>query len=304
LLQERDAQGASPLKLPALLQRLQGAGPGGPECGGGGGGGGGGSPCPLTGLSLSEVAALKAMSPEKVAAHFQGLVRRLGDSLAQVTDPGAAPHTRAAAESEMNEVLWEAGCMCFEHAVLQPTNMQRLLAASVDDGGGGGGGAEEAAEARRWAEITASLELTPGQRAALQPLREAFAERIVRVVAERRGVLRRLQQAPPPPDTLRALQGTTAAWLALHEASAELSVSLEEEHAACMEFVSKAFGGVLTPLQKAKALVASSPAFPDVFSIAAAALEESKRLGEGDPPAAEVAEVGGPRTAPPAGVPA
>ena len=46
-----------------------------------------------------------------------------------------------------------------------------------------------------------------------------------------------------------------------------------------MEFVAKGFGGILTPLQKAKAIVACSPAFPDIYSIATAALEEERQLG-------------------------
>ncbi|KAG7668652.1 hypothetical protein KSW81_005411 [Nannochloris sp. 'desiccata'] len=50
-----------------------------------------------------------------------------------------------------------------------------------------------------------------------------------------------------------------------------------EEHLACMELVAKCFGGVLTPLQKAKAIVDSYPAFPDVLAIATAAAVELQR---------------------------
>jgi hypothetical protein len=41
-----------------------------------------------------------------------------------------------------------------------------------------------------------------------------------------------------------------------------------------MEFVARSFGGVLSPLQRARALVLSHPQFPDMAAVAAAALNE------------------------------
>jgi hypothetical protein len=210
-------QQSSPAKLhlPVLLGKLQASSPALPE--------GRAVACPLTGLSLSEVAAVKSSEPHIFIDRFRDIVARLRDALPQLTDPSSSDHTRATAEAEMDEALWEAGCMSFEHAVLKPQNMQWMLAASVDDGTGG--------EGERWARITAALELAPQQRRQLQPLRDVFVGRIARVVRERRAALRRLQ-AVRPPDSLSALQGVTAQYLELHEASTELATNLQVSAAA------------------------------------------------------------------------
>jgi hypothetical protein len=216
--------------MQSILHRLQASAPPGR---GDPGAGRSGEACLLTGLSLPEVAALKATSPELLAARFKALVDPLRAALKEVTDPAAAAPARAAAERAMQDLLFQAGCMCFEHSVHNPTAVQRLLAASLDegDGGGGGGGWEDsgaaaAAVAARYAGITAELGLSPGQRAALQPLRGAYLERMGRVVGERRAVLARLQ-AVVPPATLRALRHVTTQWLDLHEASTDLAASLQ-----------------------------------------------------------------------------
>ncbi len=76
---------------------------------------------------------------------------------------------------------------------------------------------------------------------------------------------------------LDAMHTATTYWITIHEKSQALKANLMEEHLACMELVAKCFGEVLTPLQKAKAIVASYPAFPDVFAIATAAAAELQR---------------------------
>ena len=70
-----------------------------------------------------------------------------------------------------------------------------------------------------------------------------------------------------------------------------------------MEFVAKAFGGVLTPLQKAKALVLSFPQFPDVFAIATAAGDEARGPEEASVVAAAAAAAAGQDSCPLSGCP-
>lgn len=67
---EAEAQGDHRVSLPAVLQRLRGPGPSAAQlCKEESG-------CPLTGLSQSEVAAVKAMAPEVFMEHFKGIVHR------------------------------------------------------------------------------------------------------------------------------------------------------------------------------------------------------------------------------------
>ena len=230
--------------------------------------------CPLESMSQSEIAVLQKKPPAEVKRFYEGLVFKLRDALQEVTDARSAGRPLETAETAMKEVLWQAGCMCFETAVTHPQAMQKLLAASVEDGTA----APDAADhARAWEEITRSLELTVDQRRRLQPIREVFVQRISRVKTRRAAALQGLQGvgAPAPTDgSLRALQAATAQWVRLNETSQDLAASQQEEHVACMELVAKAFGGVLTPLQKAKAIVAAYDAykqFPDAFAIATAA---------------------------------
>ena len=246
--------------------------------------------CPLTNLSLSEVMAIKSAGHEVVEARYKSLAYRLRDALSQIEDARASEHTVSTARESMMSALWDCGCLCFEHAVLKPTSMQKLLAASV------GEEEEDDAVSEKWRGITKSLGLTAEQRERLQPLRDVFLSRTERIAETRGKLLKDVQKyavsaagAPDNDDdalnnggaiaidsgaSLRQLQGATNNWLSLHAASQDLEINLQEEHIACMEFVAKAFGGVLTPLQKAKSIVASYPAFPDMCAIATAALSE------------------------------
>lgn len=249
--------------------------------------------CPMTTLSRSEVLTFRQVGVDIVQSRYRKMATTLADALSELNDPRAAPHTKSTAETTMMDALWECGCMCFENAVLKPTAMQNLLAVSV-----GEEYVDGKTPATKWAEITRSLELTPDQRDRLQPLKEVFVQRAKRIGSKRREVLATLQgQMPAQPAeegvmSLKVLSATTSNWLALHEATAELEANMQEEHIACMEFVAKVFGGVLTPLQKAKAIVASHPAFPDVFAIAVAAGDERNLLDNG-PEAAASAGQGG-----------
>ena len=220
--------------------------------------------CPLTGLSTAEVAKIKCSDAKAVVAAWQTLVPRLEDALTQLA---AARDDRARDEADeaLHEALKEARMYCFEHAVYKPHNIQQLLAANL------GVGKDGVADPDHWAYVTSELGLSAEQRAALAPMRELFLRRIARVMAERRAALGALAAASPQ-DSLRALQASTANWLAVNHATGELSANLQQEHLVCMEFVSRAFGGVLTPVQKAVAIVRGYPYFPDMYAIATAAV--------------------------------
>lgn len=251
-------------------------------------------PCPMENFSRADVLAFKHMGNDVVQSRYKRVATTLTDALSELDDPRAGPHTKATAQTTMMETLWECGAMCFEYAVLKPTAMQNLLAVSV-----GEDSIDERTPAAKWVEITRKLELTSEQSDRLQPLREVFVQRAKRIGSRRKEILAVLQGQKPAQsaeDGLASLKVSSAAtlnWLALHELTTELEASMQEEHVACMEFVAKAFGGVLTPLQKAKAVVASYPAFPDVFAIAVAAGEERNLLGNGQEAAASAAEQGG-----------
>ena len=65
-----------------------------------------------------------------------------------------------------------------------------------------------------------------------------------------------------------------AAWptppLQVNECTAELKANLQEEHLAGMEFIGTVFKTILSPLQKARAIVQSYPFYPDVYQVGAA----------------------------------
>jgi hypothetical protein len=244
--------------------------------------------CPLANATVAEMIAAKATTNEVVQFRYKAYAERLVDYLKEIEDPRASSHTKETAEESMMAVLWEAGAMCFESAVLKPTVLQKLLVVSVVDENT----SDDVIKVSKWAEITRKLNLSDAQRQKMQPLREVFLQRAARIAAERKKLLTGLQTATAAATTtettttttttgsesLHSLQDVTTSWLALHEKSQALEANLMEEHLACMELVAKCFGGVLTPLQKAKAIVASYPAFPDVFAIATAAAVEHNAL--------------------------
>ena len=228
--------------------------------------------CPMNNLNRSEILRLKAIGDDELQARYLELSTALNDSITELNDPRSSEHTKDSARSSMLTTLIECGCLCFEYAVLKPTAMQNLLAVSVGDEL-----SDEQSSSEKWMEITRSLELTDEQADRLQPLRDVYVQRAKRIGARRRQVLASLQAHVPKSagddgvEDLKVLNTATMGWLEVHSATAELEASLQEEHVASMEFVAKTFGGVLTPIQKAKAIVASAPAFPDVFAIAVAA---------------------------------
>lgn len=58
----------------------------------------------------------------------------------------------------------------------------------------------------------------------------------------------------------------------VNECTAELKANLQEEHLAGMEFIGTVFKTILSPLQKARAIVQSYPFYPDVYQVGAVAV--------------------------------
>ncbi len=84
------------------------------------------------------------------------------------------------------------------------------------------------------------------------------------------------------PTTAQLLHGThplpthrtppTAPLVQVNECTAELKANLQEEHLAGMEFIGTVFKTILSPLQKARAIVQSYPFYPDVYQVGAVAV--------------------------------
>lgn len=62
-------------------------------------------------------------------------------------------------------------------AVLHPTNMQKLIASTLDDGRSG----VSAEDRSRWASVTASLQLSADQKSQILSLRQIFLRRMSKV---------------------------------------------------------------------------------------------------------------------------
>lgn len=157
------------------------------------------------------------------------------------------------------------GQLCMNTAVLHPTNMQRLIAATLDEGRSGA----SAADRQRWGNVAASLQLSDSQRGQIVSLRQIFLRRMNKVMEERRGILSRLQTVSVP-DRMMALQSVISETLKVNSCTAELKANLQEEHLAGLELIGTVFKTILSPVQKARAVVQSYPFYPDIFQIASA----------------------------------
>ena len=217
-------------------------------------------------MMTSDIKAIKSMPAEAVISMWKELVRELGNLLVCLeTHPNPAATEHREAMSALCRALDDAGQMCMHTAVLHPTNMQRLIAATLDDGRSG----VSAEDRERWAGVAASLQLNPDQKSQVVALRQIFVRRMTKVTEERRGVLAKLQ-AVAIPDRMVALQSVITETLKVNEATGALKANLQEEHLCGMEFIGTVFKTIFTPLQKARAIVQSYPFYPDVFQIASA----------------------------------
>lgn len=224
----------------------------------------------VTAMTTTDVNAIKSMPAEAVINMWKDLVRELGNLLVTVEshpDPSSPEHMSAM--DALCRSLDSAGQMCMHTAVLHPTNMQRLIAATLDDGRSGA----SADDRERWAGVATSLQLSDDQKSQIVALRHIFVRRMNKVMEDRRVVLAKLQ-AVAIPDRMVALQSVISETLKVNEATVALKANLQEEHLCGMEFIGTVFKTIFTPLQKAHAIVQSYPFYPDVFQIASAVAAE------------------------------
>lgn len=138
-------------------------------------------------LTTSEIKAVKGMPADMVIGRWKETVRELGNILVQVRCwrppavnwlaalptlrcswhdsmlravqiegcPDTNDQRHQAAMNALCQVLDQAGQLCMHTAVLHPTNMQKLIAATLDDGRSG----VSADDRNRWAAVTQSLQL-------------------------------------------------------------------------------------------------------------------------------------------------
>ncbi len=243
-------------------------------------------------LALTDINAVKTMPAEAVINHWKELVRELGNLLVEVEgSPHVEDPRHKSAMDSLCRVLDNAGEVCMLTGVLHPTNMQRLIAATLDDGRSGA----KADDKSRWANVTRALQLNDDQKRQMVALRHIFVRRMAKVMEDRRRILSKLQ-AVAIPDRMVALQSVITETLKVNEATVALKANLQEEHLCGMEFIGTVFKTIFLPVQKARAIVQSYPFYPDVFEIASAVAAERGELNQ--PMALEGAFGSGPATLP------
>ena len=221
-------------------------------------------------LSLTDVNAVKSLPAEAIINHWKDLVRELGNLLVDIEGFPDAQHPRhITAMESLCRALDTTGEVCMLTGVLHPTNMQRLIAATLDDGRSGA----KADDKERWAAVTRALQLNDDQKRQMVALRHIFVRRMAKVMEGRRVILGKLQSMTIP-DRMVALQSVISETLKVNESTVALKSNLQEEHLCGMEFIGTLFKTIFTPLQKARAIVQSYPFYPDVFEISNAVAVE------------------------------
>lgn len=229
------------------------------------------SPSGARAVSAADARAVRSLPAEGVISRWKETVRELGNVLVQVESCPDEQDTRhQQAMAELSKILDAASQLCMHTAVLHPTNMQRLIATTLDEGRS----RVDAEDRSRWEAIASALALSEEQVSQLQALRLIFLRRMAKVSQERSSIVSRLHMVTIP-DRMMALQSVIAETLKVNECTSRLKSNLQEEHLAGMEFLGTAFKTVLSPLQKARAIVQSYPFYPDIYQIATALAGDS-----------------------------
>jgi len=220
-----------------------------------------------------DVQAIKTMPAKMVLDSWKKFVQELGIILVQVDEAELTNNFEQKMKviSELCRALEQMGSFCMHTAVLHPTNMQHLMASTLDGGHSGA----NAADNRRWAEIANSLDLTEDQISQIIALRDFYVKRMSKVMEQRRSALHNLQNLMVP-GQISALQNAIQQTLRVNRVTKQLKSNLQEEHLAALEFLGTIMKCVFTPLQKARAIVRSYPFYPDLYQIAVA-LDTGKR---------------------------
>lgn len=224
-------------------------------------------------LMSFDASVVKSMPFSTVVSQWKEFVRRLGNFLVEVegVSEDAQNDRYKTAFANLCQTLDSAGEMCMQIAVLHPTNMQRLIAATLDEGRSGVSADDES----RWASITAALQLSDEQKGQIIALWHIFERRMNKVMVIRQGILEKLQSVTIP-DRMIALQSVISETLKVNEATAALKANLQEEHLCGMEFIGTVFKTIMLPMQKARLIVQSYPFYPDINRIAMILVKEKE----------------------------
>lgn len=226
----------------------------------------------------SDPSAIKSMSPAKMVSFWKAIVRDLGNILVKYDNlPESDTETKQKTMEQLCETLDVGGQICMQTAVLHPTNMQYLIASTLDGGASG----TSPSDRSFWASVVASMHLTDEQESQVVALRDIFVSRMGSILGAREGILKNLRSVAVP-DRLVALQSVISETLRVNEATQALKSNLQEEHLCGMEFIGTVFKTIFTPLQKARAIVQAYPFYPDVYQISSIIAEKrQKRIETG-----------------------
>lgn len=226
----------------------------------------------------TDPAAIKNMSPAKIVSFWKAIVRDLGNILVKHDNlPDSDSEMKQKIMDQLCETLDVGGQICMQTAVLHPTNMQYLIASTLDGGASG----TSSTDKTFWMSVVASMHLSDEQESQIVALRDIFVSRMGSILAAREGILKNLRSVAVP-DRLVALQSVIAETLRVNEATQALKSNLQEEHLCGMEFIGTVFKTIFTPLQKARAIVQAYPFYPDVYQISSIIAEKrQKRIETG-----------------------
>jgi len=110
-------------------------------------------------------------------------------------------------------------------AVLHPTNMQYLIASTLDGGASG----TSPSDKNLWMSVVTSMHLSEEQESQIVALRDIFVSRMGSILGAREGILKNLRSVAVP-DRLVALQSVISETLRVNEATQALKSNLQEEH--------------------------------------------------------------------------
>lgn len=228
---------------------------------------------------LSDPAMLKSMTGASVVAYWRKLVRELGVLLVNYDNmPANDSEGRQDAIAKLSAALDQGGQVCMQTAVLHPTNLQFLIASTLDGGRSG----VSADDKSFWTSVVDSMQLDNEQECQIVALKDIFITRIEKIMAARQKSLEKLRSVAAR-DRLDALQSVISETLKVKDATQELKSNMQEEHLCAVEFLGTIFKTILTPLQKARCIVQSYPFYPDVYQIASIVAEVQKNKAPTQP---------------------
>eukprot|EP00889_Picochlorum_renovo_P002080 jgi/Picre1/29110/NNA_004503.t1 len=189
-------------------------------------------------LELINPSLVKTMSGSELLSYWKKLVRELGNLLVHHDSiPSSKPGDREDVVKKICAALDKGGQLCMQSAILHPTNMQYLVASTLDGGRSG----ISADDKSFW-----TSDFEPASICAV-------------------------------PERLIALQSVICETLKVNEGTQLLKANLQEEHLCSVEFIGTVFKTILSPLQKARAIVQSYPFYPDVYQIATVIANNQQR---------------------------